>query len=273
MKSFIMSTPEPENTNYEVGYKKVPKHAHFKPGQSGNPRGPAKKPVPASLSEAIAHELHKLHTLKGPGRRQRRSAKEVMVRQLVADAANEDLQAFGALIGLLEEHGPNSTLGIEWRSQSFRDALYGKSWDKLTDEFFEKQDQEKAAWRKELRESQPLGMLIKRELARKVDATRDGKPVKVSMRDLIVSRFIKKAIDGDHAVMKLLLKIVPEKTFMRRAKTHVERPTPIEQGWLDEERKKEEWRNAALQRELNYTPEKKAWVLARGPYPYSYPNY
>jgi len=44
-----------------------------------------------------------------------------------------------------------------------------------------------------------------------------------------VSRFIKRAIDTRQAVMKLLLKIVPEKTFMRRVRTHVERPTPIEQ--------------------------------------------
>lgn len=27
------------NTDYEVGYKKPPKHTRFKPGQSGNPRG------------------------------------------------------------------------------------------------------------------------------------------------------------------------------------------------------------------------------------------
>jgi len=40
-------------------------------------------------------------------------------------------------------------------------------------------------------------MLLKRELARKVVASRDGKAVKVSMRDLIVSRFIKRAIDHD----------------------------------------------------------------------------
>jgi len=56
--------------------------------------------------------------------------------------------------------------------------------------------------------------------------------------------------------MKLLLKIVPEKTFMRRVRTHVERPTPIEQGWLDEQWKKEEESMAALQREFQLHPGK-----------------
>ena len=257
-----MSNSTSEKAKYDVGYKKVPRHAQFKPGQSGNPKGRAKKLRPAGLSQAVAQELHKLHTLKKPGRRQRRSAKEVMVRQLVEDAAKGDLQALVVLIGLLEEYGPNSALGIEWQSQSFRDALNGKDWDKLTDEFFDKQDRQKAAWRELLRVRQPLGLLIKRELARKVEATRDGKPVKVSMRELIVSRFIKRAVDGDHTVIKLLFKIVPEKKFQRHVRIHVERPTPVEKGWWEEEREKEAQRMADLQRELNYTPEEKARVLA-----------
>ena len=30
--------------DYEIGYKKPPKHTQFKPGQSGNPKGRPQKP-------------------------------------------------------------------------------------------------------------------------------------------------------------------------------------------------------------------------------------
>jgi uncharacterized protein YacL (UPF0231 family) len=258
-----MSNAETETAPYEVGFKKVPRHSQYQKGQSGNPQGRTKGSPPASLTEAFARALHKRHKVGGLGKRQRRSPKEVMARQLVEDAGTGDRQALITLIGLLDEHGKNSALGIEWRSQSFRDALKGKSWDKLTDEFFEKQDQEKAAWRKELRETAPLGLLLKRELARKVIATRNGKQVKMPMRDIIVSRFLNQAINGDKATVKLLLNIVPEKTFLRRVRVHVERPTPIEQEWLNEEFEKEKERIDTVKQELNCSPEKKAWLIAQ----------
>lgn len=258
-----MSNAESDNTPYEVGYKKVPRHSQYKNGQSGNPQGRTKSSPPASLTEAFARALHKRHKVGGPSKRQRRSPKEMMARQLVEDAGTGDRQALITLIGLLDEHGKNSALGIEWRSQSFRDALKGKNWDKLTDEFFEKQDQEKRAWRKELQDAAPLSLLLKRELARKVIATRNGKQVKVPMRDIIVSRFLNQAINGDKATVKLLLNIVPEKTFRRQVRMHVERPTPVEQEWLNEEFKKEKERIDAHNQELNCSPEKRAWLIAQ----------
>jgi len=87
------------------------------------------------------------------------------------------------LIGLLEEHSRNSTLGIEWCSQSFRDALNGKSWDKLTDEFSKNRTRRKRRGASSFRETQPIGHVAQAGAARKVVASRDGKPVKVSMRD------------------------------------------------------------------------------------------
>jgi len=88
-----MSDTNPEHATSEVGFKKPPKHAQFKPGQSGNPRD-HQKPRPETLSEAVAHELHKLHTLKGSGRPSAPQCKRGNGSRLVEDAANEDLQAF-----------------------------------------------------------------------------------------------------------------------------------------------------------------------------------
>ena len=44
-----------EDRNYEVGYRKPPKHTRFKPGQSGNPKGrkPGSRNVMTLLEEIL----------------------------------------------------------------------------------------------------------------------------------------------------------------------------------------------------------------------------
>ena len=41
----------------KVGYKNPPKDTRFKKGQSGNPAGRKKEPIPKSLHESIMQEL------------------------------------------------------------------------------------------------------------------------------------------------------------------------------------------------------------------------
>ena len=48
----------------KVGYKNPPKSTQFKKGQSGNPAGRKKKPVPKSLLEAMLLELSDTITIK-----------------------------------------------------------------------------------------------------------------------------------------------------------------------------------------------------------------
>jgi len=52
------SDRQPED-EYNVGYKKPPKHTQFKPGQSGNPRGRPKgsKNLKTELAEALAETV------------------------------------------------------------------------------------------------------------------------------------------------------------------------------------------------------------------------
>ena len=44
-----------EKKDYEIGYKKPPKHTQFKPGQSGNPKG--RPPKPQTIEEAAIQIL------------------------------------------------------------------------------------------------------------------------------------------------------------------------------------------------------------------------
>jgi hypothetical protein len=43
MGGLLMAGKEGQSSDYEVGKGKTPKHTRWKPGQSGNPSGKAKK--------------------------------------------------------------------------------------------------------------------------------------------------------------------------------------------------------------------------------------
>ena len=58
-----MSKGDAPERNYQVGYKKPPRHSQFKPGQSGNPRGRKKKAL-ADLNLADLLEKELTETIK-----------------------------------------------------------------------------------------------------------------------------------------------------------------------------------------------------------------
>ena len=85
--------------DYEVGRGKPPVHSRFKKGQSGNPRGPRPKNLPALLVEALNEPV----VVTIDGERRKITKREVVVTQLVNKSAGADLRATKMLIDMLKD--------------------------------------------------------------------------------------------------------------------------------------------------------------------------
>ena len=75
--------------DYAVGRGKPPVHSRFKKGQSGNPRGPRPKNLPALLADALNEKV--VATIDGE--RREITKREAVVTQLVNKSAAADLRA------------------------------------------------------------------------------------------------------------------------------------------------------------------------------------
>jgi len=213
------------------------KNGRYKEGASGNAKGRPRDP--ATLKALFHRELYKVRPLPTNGRRLRRTAKEIMVRSLVESAAKGDRRALNELIELINIYGERA-VNTELETMSFAKATERHDSRRLRDPdaFFHNQDRTLKNWQKHLRHIQPMSALLKRELDRKVDAFRAGKPVKVRMRDAIVAAFIKEGIQGTPSVLRTILNIVPEKKYRLPIHHIVERPTPEEkEQWLKNQEK------------------------------------
>ena len=85
--------------DYEVGRGKPPVHSRFKKGQSGNPRGPRPKNLPALLIEALNEPV----VVTIDGERRKITKREAVVSQLVNKSAGADLRATKMLIDMLKD--------------------------------------------------------------------------------------------------------------------------------------------------------------------------
>jgi hypothetical protein len=75
--------------DYQVGRGKPPVHSRFKKGQSGNPRGPRPKNLPALLVEALNEKV----TVTIDGERREITKREAVAKQLVNKSTGADLRA------------------------------------------------------------------------------------------------------------------------------------------------------------------------------------
>lgn len=80
-----------DDKDYEVGYKKPPKHTQFQPGQSGNPAGRPKD------TRNVKHVLLQVATedmlISENGQSKVVSKQEALIRRLYADALAGDKAA------------------------------------------------------------------------------------------------------------------------------------------------------------------------------------
>ena len=85
--------------DYEVGRGKPPVHSRFKKGQSGNPRGPRPKNLPALLVEALNEKV----VVTIDGERREITKREAVATQLVNKSTGADLRATKMLIDTLKD--------------------------------------------------------------------------------------------------------------------------------------------------------------------------
>jgi hypothetical protein len=83
---------------YETGYRRPPKAARFKPGQSGNPKGRPRGS--ANLATDLAAELNEQITVREGGQARRLTKQRALIKSLTARALQGDVRATTALLAL-----------------------------------------------------------------------------------------------------------------------------------------------------------------------------
>lgn len=83
------------NDDYEVGYKKPPKHTQFQPGQSGNPKGRPKGVK--NLATDLSEELEQPIVVTEGGKSIKTTKQRAMVKTLMAKALSGDVRAIDLL--------------------------------------------------------------------------------------------------------------------------------------------------------------------------------
>ncbi|MEM7472586.1 MAG: DUF5681 domain-containing protein [Pseudomonadota bacterium] len=84
--------------DYDVGYGRPPKHAQFKKGQSGNPKG--RKKGARGLKTDLRAELSERIEITENGKTVKLTKQQLMVKQLATKALKGDVRAISKLADL-----------------------------------------------------------------------------------------------------------------------------------------------------------------------------
>jgi hypothetical protein len=88
--------------DYEVGYKKPPRHTRFRQGRSGNPDGRPKQA--RNLLTDLHEELQQRITVREGGTERRMSRQRAVVMRLLDKALKGELGAMAKLVDLVLRH-------------------------------------------------------------------------------------------------------------------------------------------------------------------------
>jgi hypothetical protein len=88
--------------DYEVGYKKPPRHTRFRQGRSGNPNGRPKQA--RNLLTDLHEELQQRITVREGGTERRISRQRAVVKRLLEKALKGELGAVTRLFDLVLRH-------------------------------------------------------------------------------------------------------------------------------------------------------------------------
>jgi hypothetical protein len=92
---------DPSRPEYEVGYRRPPRHTQFKKGQSGNPKGRPKGSK--NFDSMVAHELNEQMDIRENGRLKRISKLRLSAKQVANGAAAGKLPYIQFLQPLMEK--------------------------------------------------------------------------------------------------------------------------------------------------------------------------
>jgi hypothetical protein len=92
-------TDERDNADYEVGYKKPPKHTRFQPGVSGNPKGKPRKNT--TLQEEVKTILSTRVPVTMGGKKIYVTKRQLLLEQIINGAINKDARMMRLAIPLL----------------------------------------------------------------------------------------------------------------------------------------------------------------------------
>jgi hypothetical protein len=95
--------PEPD---YKVGFKRPPKHAWFKPGESGNPTGKGKERKTPNFANTLEDLLAEVVQVSIDGKPVTMTTKEWMVERLGMKAAKGSVGALNSLLDLYDTEDP-----------------------------------------------------------------------------------------------------------------------------------------------------------------------
>jgi Family of unknown function (DUF5681) len=88
----------------EVGYCRPPKHAQFRPGQSGNPKGRPKGRM--NVGTLVQVLLNQKVTVREGDKVKRMSKLEAIIQSMIARALNGDAKANEMILALANEYLP-----------------------------------------------------------------------------------------------------------------------------------------------------------------------
>jgi Family of unknown function (DUF5681) len=90
----------------KVGFRRPPRHANFKKGQSGNPGGRPRRPRDGDLVALLCAALDAPTTIVEEGKRRRGTKRELIAAQLVDRSTQADLRATKLLVDLVQKIAP-----------------------------------------------------------------------------------------------------------------------------------------------------------------------
>ena len=113
-----------QDPDYEVGYKKPPRHTQFEPGQSGNPKGRPKKTK--DLDKLLDAELSQPLRIVENGEARMLTKRELIIKTLIRDAIKGNAQALRIVLPFMSKIRAVDEFVLNDEDRAAFEALMGR---------------------------------------------------------------------------------------------------------------------------------------------------